>query len=322
METIYVLHENAVWLDPLRRAFAVRGLDFVEWDLSTGRIDLSQAPPEGIFYNRMSASSYTRDHRFAPEFTAAVLAWLEAHGRRVINSSRALALEVNKAAQYATLQAHDVRVPRTLVLYGRQQLIDAATTFSAGPVILKPNRGGKGDLVRLFATSSDLVDYVSGDQYQATVDEICLLQDYIYAPDRSITRAEFIGGRFYYAVRVDTSDGYELCPADACVLADADADSQVKFEIFDRGTGIDEELKTKLTRVLAENAVEVAGIEFIHDAEGKVYVYDINTNTNYNPDAENRTGLSGMGQLADYLGAELSRLYGHTYEKVPVLRAI
>ena len=30
-------------------------------------------PPQGVFYNRMSASSHTRGHRFAPEFTAVVL---------------------------------------------------------------------------------------------------------------------------------------------------------------------------------------------------------------------------------------------------------
>ena len=36
-----------------------------------------------------------------------------------------------------------------------------------------------------------------------------------------ITRAEFIGGQFIYAVEVDTSDGFELCPADACAVGEA-----------------------------------------------------------------------------------------------------
>ena len=40
-------------------------------------------------------------------------------------------------------------------------------------------------------------------------------------------------------------------------------------------------------------------------------VYDVNTNTNYNPDAEARAGLtgtnrSGMGALAEYLGGRLA----------------
>ncbi|NQW01148.1 MAG: alpha-L-glutamate ligase [Rhodospirillales bacterium] len=315
MEKIYVIHENGVWVEPLRLAFAARDLAYGEWDLASGTIDLSTAPPEGVFYNRMSASSYTRDHRYAPEFTAAVLSWLEAHGRRIVNSSRALALEVNKAAQYATLQAHGIKVPHTIVAYGRQQIIEAARQFQTGPVILKPNRGGKGDLVQLFDTADALASHVNSDRYQPGVDEIALLQEYIHAPDRSITRAEFIGGQFYYAVRVDTSDGFELCPADACAVDTNTSNARPKFQIFTGGGGIGADLKTRLTAMLAANSVEVAGIEFIRDAQGGVHVYDINTNTNYNSDAEQVAGLSGMGKLADFLGSELDRIYRHAGDK-------
>jgi hypothetical protein len=59
-------------------------------------MDLTQSPPEGVFYNRMSASSHTISHRYAAEFTGAVLAWLEAHGIRVVNNSNALKLEVTR----------------------------------------------------------------------------------------------------------------------------------------------------------------------------------------------------------------------------------
>jgi hypothetical protein len=57
----------------------------------------------------------------------------------------------------------------------------------------------------------------------------------------------------------------------------------------------------------------VAGIEFITDTEGRMLVYDVNTNTNYNPDAEARAGRtgtaqSGPGAIAQFLGRELSRL--------------
>ena len=71
---IYVIHENNAWVEPLRAAFAERGLPYAEWFIDAGRLILDEAPPEGVFYNRMSASSHTRGHRYAPEYTACLLA--------------------------------------------------------------------------------------------------------------------------------------------------------------------------------------------------------------------------------------------------------
>ena len=63
---------------------------------------------------------------------------------------------------------------------------------------------------------------------------------------------------------------------------------------------------------LAENDIAVAGIEFIVDENGRSFTYDVNTNTNYNPDAEAKDGragtsASGMGAIASYLGGLLAR---------------
>ncbi len=303
MSKIYVLHENAAWLSPLRQAFAVQGLPYEEWFLDQGVIDLAATPPQGVFYNRMSASSFTRDHRHAPELTAGVLAWLEAHGRRVVNDGRALELEVSKVRQYAALSAHGIRTPRSIAAVGGDAVIDAVRRFGAGPVILKPNRGGKGHGVLLFDTAEALIDHVRSDAYEPPVDGVALVQEYIKAPAPFITRAEFVGGRFLYAVRVDTSLGFELCPADACTV---DGGPPVpKFTIVDT---IDRNLQEQYERFLAANGIEVAGIEFIVDGDGTIFTYDINTNTNYNPDAEARAGRSGMGALARFLGDELARL--------------
>ena len=83
MPKIYVIHENDAWVEPLRAAFTERALPYAEWFLADGVLDLAATPPAGVFYNRMSASSHTRDHRYAAELTGGVLAWLESHGRRV-----------------------------------------------------------------------------------------------------------------------------------------------------------------------------------------------------------------------------------------------
>src|SRR4029434_2839786 len=87
---IYVIHENDAWVEPLRQEFAVRQVPFTEWFLDRGILDLRAPPPPGVFYNRVSAASHTRDHRYAPEYAAAVLAWLNRHGRIVVNGERAL----------------------------------------------------------------------------------------------------------------------------------------------------------------------------------------------------------------------------------------
>src|SRR5689334_11349324 len=129
MSRIYVIHENDAWVEPLRTAFAESKLPFAEWFIDDGTLDLSEAPPAGVFYNRMSASSHTRGHRYAAELTGGVLAWLESHGRRVINGSRALQLEISKMAQYAALRREGIRVPHTVEAVGRDGIVEAAKSM-------------------------------------------------------------------------------------------------------------------------------------------------------------------------------------------------
>ena len=307
MTHIHVIHENAAWLEPLAAALDREGLPWRDWFLDRRVFDLSRPPPEGVFYNRMSASSHTRDHRYAAELTVSVLAWLERHQRRVVNGSRALDLEISKARQYAALEAAGIRTPDTIVVAGKELLVEAARQrFGEGPFIVKPNRGGKGLGVRLFHSAGAFADYLDSADYEPPVDGLHLLQQYVRAPVPLITRAEFIGGQFMYAVEVDTSEGFELCPADTCAVGDAFCpagdEPRAKFTIIDN---IDPALKSRYQVFLTANAIDVAGIEFITDADGTVYTYDVNTNTNYNPDAEARAGRSGMAELARYLGGEL-----------------
>jgi hypothetical protein len=311
MSRIYVIHENDAWVQPLRAAFAELRLPYEEWFLSEGTLDFSSAPPQGVFYNRMSASSHTRGHRYAPELTSGVLAWLESHGRRVVNDSRALQLEVNKLAQYGALNLHSIRTPRTIAAVGREHIIDAARSFT-GAFITKHNRAGKGLGVRLFQDVAALEGYVRSELFEDSVDGVTLVQEYIRAPEPTITRVEFVGGKFLYAVEVDTSLGFELCPADVCQIGDAFCPvgiapiaSAPRFTILN---DFSEPIVQKYQRFIAANGIGIAGIEFIRDASGELYTYDVNTNTNYNAAAESAAGIYGMRAIARYLGDELRRL--------------
>lgn len=315
MSKIYVLHENSEWTIHLINRLEELGLPYEEWHLDQGVVDLSSEPPQGVFYSRMSASSHTRNHRYAPELTESVLAWLERHDRMVFNGSRALRLEVSKVNQYMALNAVGIRTPKTIAAVGRGQILEAAVKLEAGSFITKHNRAGKGLGVQLFHSIDSLREYVDGPTFEEPVDGVTLVQEYIQSPEPFITRCEFVGGKFVYAVQVDTSEGFELCPADACQIGDLFCpvgeeapQEKPKFQVVDLHDSIIGLYET----FLQENKIAVAGIEFIRNAEGEIYTYDVNTNTNYNSDAERVSGKFGMLEVAKFLGSELKKLEKET----------
>lgn len=307
MGRVYVLHENSLWLPPFAQAFDRLNLPWTELFLDVGTFDLSSPPPDGVFYNSMSGSSHTRNHRYSAELTANVLAWLKRWGRKVVNGPNALDLEISKVRQYTELERLGITTPRTVFVSGRDQIVPAAKRYFADqPFILKPNRGGRSEGVQLFKTVESLATYVESDKYEAPVDGVQLLQEYIIAPRKVTTRAEFINGHFLYALEADTCDGFQLCPCE-----NTRETKREKFKIID---GIPEHLRTQLESFLSATEINIAGIEFITDTNGRPFVYDVNTNTNYKAEAEERAGLagterSGPGAVAAYLGAELNRLY-------------
>jgi hypothetical protein len=313
MSKVYIIHENSEWTIHLIKRLEELEVPHEEWHLDNGLLDLSKEPPEGIFYSRMSASSHTRGHRFAPEYTAQVLTWLEVHGRKVYNGTRALELEVSKVKQYIELKKHGVRTPRTIAAVGKNQIVEAAKSFEGRAFITKHNRAGKGLGVQLFQSIEALKEYVDGPSFEEPVDGVTLIQDYIQSPESYITRCEFVGGELVYAVRVDTSEGFELCPADACRIGDLfcplgeEVEEKPKFQVIE---GFNDPIIEKYKSVFEANNIDVAGIEFIRNEQGEIFTYDINTNTNYNSDAEARAGKFGMLQLAKFLGEELRAVYG------------
>ena len=149
MGRIHILHENSEWTEPLIEALERRQLPYQDWFLDEGIVDLKTEPPDGIFYNRMSASSHTREHRYSPELTAAILRWLWRSNRIVLNGFRALDLEISKVVQYTALEEVGIPVPRTIAAAGQKGILEAWDRIG-GSVITKHNRAGKGLGVRLF----------------------------------------------------------------------------------------------------------------------------------------------------------------------------
>ena len=338
---IHILHENDDWLPPLHAALDAAGLPYTDWSLAGGSIDLTAQPPEGVFWSRLSASSHTRGHGAAKDYARALYRWLEASGRRVVNGSRVVELEVSKAAQYAALAAAGFDVPRTTVVVGRGDLKSRAREFPT-PFITKHNQGGKGLGVRRFNSHADFDTYADGPDFEEPADGITLLQEFVESAAPFITRAEFVGGEFVYAVRVDTSGGsFELCPAEACAIpeqgfapaacevpaqndggtlalagtltaggaAAAGATSAPPLFVKRDDITAGHPLIVRLGSFLAAQGVEVAGVEFFETDDGRLIPYDINTNTNYSPDVESATGNAGATAVATFLGRELAARY-------------
>jgi hypothetical protein len=297
---LHVLHENPDWFAPLGAALDAADVPYEQWLLGDGMLDLDAPPPDGVFWSRLSASSHTREHPYAKDHARAVLDWLEAHGRRVVNGRRALELEVSKVAQLTALRAAGFDVPRTLAVAGTAELPAAAGKLPVS-FISKHNQGGKGLGVRLFSSHDEFAGYVASPEYAAPVDGITLLQEYLPAAQPFITRAEIVGGAFVYAITADTArGGFQLCPADACAVGAA------PVTLFSLRDGFDHPLIGRYLDFARVHGVDIAGFEFIETADGRAVTYDLNTTTNYNAEIEALAPRPALPAVAAYLGRLLA----------------
>ena len=73
MGCVYVLHESVDWYGPLNRALTQASVPHGEIFLSSGALDLTEPPPEGVFFNRLSGTAHTRGHVLAVEYARALL---------------------------------------------------------------------------------------------------------------------------------------------------------------------------------------------------------------------------------------------------------
>lgn len=308
---VYVIYENEDWMPPLRTALDDAGVPYEEWFVDDGHFDVTSAPPEGVFLNRMSASSHTRGHTAAVEHTRQLLAWLERHGRRVVNGAHAFELEISKVQQHAALEQAGLRTPATRAVAGGQEALLAAAEGVPTPFVTKHNRGGKGLGVQLFRTHEAFEEAVRNGDIPTPPAHITLLQQYVEAAEPFITRCEFVDGEFLYAIKSDISEGFELCPADAC-RTDPDASDDALFALRE---DVPKALIDRYADFLEREQIDIAGIEFIEDADGQIWTYDVNGTTNYSPEVEEKHDLSGMAAVADLLKRELEA--AATGEHVP-----
>ena len=288
---IYIIHDNIEWLYNLLELLKENNLSYTEWNLKLdtsilNSIDFTKEPPQGIFYNRISASSHTRNARYALEHTKMIVQWLEKWDRRIINGSKSLELELSKFRQYLELSKQGVLIPKTYIATSKKEIIELSNKHFNFECIVKDNRSGSGIGVKLIKNKEQLENYLEDASYIEPIDGITLIQQYIESPEPYINRVEIINHEFIYMVKVNTSDGFNLCPADTCSINSKENKFQIILNVNEK------ELIKKYINVTNQNDILICGIEFIRDKNGLCWTYDLNCNTNYNSKAEQIAGVS------------------------------
>lgn len=310
LPVVHVVYENPDWNPPLVAALEAEGFEVRLVHLNDALLDPATEPPEGIWWNRVSPSSHTRDHHHTVPVARELLHWLEQAGRTVINGSAPFELEMSKFRQDLALRRQGIRTPRTVLAVGRERLLEAAATFD-GPFITKHNQGGKGLGILRFDDVDRFAAYLDGPDFDPGPDGKLILQEYIAAPEPFITRVEIAWGRLVYAMRSNTSQGFELCPSDACQVtlapdvcpADGGASKFSPSPLTP-----DDPLVQQYIALCRAEGLTLAGIEFVEDADGNRYTYDINGTTNYSGVLGEQIGIDGMTEVVRGLKTALTRV--------------
>lgn len=307
-----ILYEHPDWFRPLFAELDQRGIPYRRLDAATHWFDPgSPKPPYGLVFNRMSPSAYLRQAGHAVFYAQAYLVHLERLGIRVINGSRAYAVETSKALQLSILRELGLSYPASRVI-ARAADAPAAARGLRFPVVVKPNIGGSGAGVRRFDNPGELDDAARAG-LALGLDHTALVQEYVPLEDARIVRVEVLGGEFLYGIRVYPAGGsFNLCPADACQTVDgaellrgACAADAPRNGLKVEGYIPPADLVRAVEAIARASGIEVGGIEYFIDArDGKPYFYDINALSNFVAEGSRVVGFDPFVRLVDWLERE------------------
>ena len=304
-----VLYEHPEWQKPLWAALDRRGVPYAICDLKQAAFDPDAVPRTPLYFNQASPSAYVRGNTRAVPLALSLMRTLELGGARVLNGSQAFLLELSKSAQAALLRKLGVAHPRTLAFNDTGAAL--AAWKGGWPALVKPEQGGSG--ARMFLLHSpDEFERLLRDQPSLWLpDNLLLLQEYFPVdPARGIVRMEFLGGELLYAMRVVSNGAFNLCPSEVCHPADGGesaceipAAKPVEFypypEVPVTAVAMGE-------RIVAAGGLDVAGIEYLEAADGRLIFYDINANSNLRAPIGQAFGFDPFERVVDYLLRELN----------------
>jgi hypothetical protein len=317
-----VLYEHPDWFVPLFAELDRRELPHCRIAADKLRYDpAATTSPYALMFNRVSPSAYLRGHTRAIFAAQSYLVHLERLGVPAVNGSQAYALELSKARQLDLLASLELPAPATRVVNDAAQLAAAAEQLEL-PLIIKPNIGGSGALMRRFDTLEEMgeVRASGGMEVLFGIDGTALVQEYHPPREGAIVRVEVLDGQFLYAIRItnDPNQGFNLCPADICQTPDGSAPAEAAFDLCPVDTPVKMSRKIEAVnpptwvkdaalRACASGGLDLGGVEYLQsERDGQLYFYDINALSNFVTDAPNVVGFDPFIILGDFLERRMS----------------
>jgi len=307
-------YEHPKWFNPIFQELDRRGVAYSRIHAPEHFYAAGENPPAfRVLFNRMSPSADRRQHGSAIFHTLAWLGQLELQGIRVLNGTEAFRHEVSKALQLSLLSSLGLPYPKSRVIHDPRHAVAAAEGLRY-PVVVKPNVGGSGAGIVRFNTSAELQAAIDAGTLHLGFDHIGLVQEFIPARGRHITRVETLGGKYLYGINVHlTGETFDLCPADICQtargesLANACVIEGAKAGLKVEGYTPPAEVIDAVERIVGAARIDVGGIEYvIDDRDGQIYYYDVNALSNFVADAPRVIGFNPFVNLADFLEAEVA----------------
>ena len=300
---LIVLYEHPEWQKPLFAELECRGVDFCPFDLKRACFDPDAVPAARLYFNQASPSAYVRGNTRAVPLALSLMRSLELGGARVLNGSRAFALELSKTAQAALMRQLAIPHPRTLAFNDVETAL--AQWGDRWPALLKPEQGGSGARMYLLQSGEELARVLRDNPDLWLPDNLLMLQEYFPVDAaQGIVRMEFLGGELLYAMRVVSHGAFNLCPSEVCNPEDGPAEcalpqaKPVEFYPYSEVPATAVEAGRKL---MAAGGLDVGGIEYLESQDGRLIFYDINANSNLRPPIARAFGFDPFERVVDFL---------------------
>ena len=295
-----IVYEHPEWFRPLFAALDRAGIGHVAAEAAGHSFDPAGSPPPApLVFNRIAMSSFLRQAEHPIFYAQALFAHWEGQGARVLNGSAVMAVDASKARQLALIHRLGLAAPATRVVHARADVAAAAAQIGF-PLVVKADIGGAGAGIVRYDSADELAAAIADGSVPMGINSVTLVQDYVPRRGGRITRVETLGGRYLYAIDIESDgDTFDLCPADACAIGRppvrmARADPPPKLiaaaEAIARAAGLD-----------------VGGVEYlVDDRDGTARFYDINALSNFVANPRDVLGWDPHDRLVDWLRGHIA----------------